>query len=560
MVSAAEEVKHLVRPDEKTTNRATRDAVHDFAVDNTGRSNCTAALLNFYNACIADGRPGHIPAGIYKITPGILKFNNGGEARVWPEITTDGYFAVKFIGDASTNFDAPFFEWTSVKSNGNHGSSWPSNAYWYGGCHGGFSITDSSGQVAPDRNGVNLTATWAIKFGYIAGNNLPGSTVYCPLNTINNSNPDPFATSFTRFEGIEGNYNKGFVVNNRNGVGCDSWSVDVVRGVQCESGVWLGIGQGCEINKFSVGSCAGWAFDDGTQPGSTVCNRLVVRMAEFDDVQYGIRLNKSSEFVFDQIRFIHRYKFSPLNTTELYWPRVCIDLSAGKFANVHNGKFTNIINRLESNHSGATLSTLGKFLDCHNSGNVSNVEINVDYADNGNLKVKDSWLIENAHIAWGSMTLKLSRKSHVLYDSLDKGMSFAVGSSLTTVPCREFGKSAILFEFQSAPTYSSPFNLSSGVFTAPREGMYLVSAALPMTLPIGTRVRIGVYSSASKSVELLACQYSQSSFPQTYTLSGAVKLAAGSTMFLTADQTTTSDVHCVVQSNSNEVRFVVSEV
>ena len=280
-----------------------RDAVLNFAVDNTGATNCTTALLAFYNASIADGHPGHIPAGTYKVTPGVLKFNNNNTAKAWPDITTDGYYATIFNVDTTTNENAPILEWTSVSSNGDQGTSWPGNSYWYGGSHGGLSFTDNSGQTATLRNAINLTACWAIKFGYMRGTTLRGSTVCCPANTINTTNPDPFATSYTTFEGIEGSSNKGWVCNNLNGVGCDSWVVEKVRGILCESGVWFGIGQGCKLNNFSCGSCAGWAFDDGSQAGSTANNRLTILVAEFDDVEYGIRLNKSSEVDIKQIRF-----------------------------------------------------------------------------------------------------------------------------------------------------------------------------------------------------------------------------------------------------------------
>ena len=125
------------------------DAVVDFGCDNTGATNTTTKLKAFYDACIATGHQGFIPAGTYKVTPGILKFYNGAVATVWPEITTAGRTAVIYSVDTATNVDAPILEWTSVVTNGDHGATWVVNGYWYGGCHGGITITDNSGQTAP---------------------------------------------------------------------------------------------------------------------------------------------------------------------------------------------------------------------------------------------------------------------------------------------------------------------------------------------------------------------------------------------------------------------------
>ena len=596
----------------------------DFGVDNTGVTDCSTTLLAFYNACIDTGTSGYIPAGTYKITPGILKFYNGGAAKAWPEIYTAGYDLVFFVGNTATNVNAPYFEWTSVTSNGDQGTTWPGNAYWFGGSHGGFTITDNSGQVATSRNGISLTATWSIQFGYIRGISLPGSTVFSPLNTINGFNPDPFATSYTYFEAIEGIYNKGWVFNGLNGVGIDGWTVDAIRGILCESGVWYGIGQGCILRNWSVGSCAGWAFDDGTQAGSTTVNRLIIEIAEFDDVQYGIRLNKTALSNFDMIRFNHRYNFSALNTSGKYWPLTCIDIAGGASPNVNNVTISNVVNRIEA---GSTFANLGTFINCNANGNINNVIASATYLDNGGLGVTNSWL-QNVNLGgWGNAPFKLLTHSLSLYDSLDKGQSLAFGGAKTYLPASAgFGSTAtavftgdiaattltvsavtsgtiaigqliygtgitngtvitagagaswtvsnsqtvasttitsnwnIALPSQEITTYSVPYNAQTSTYTAPRTGMYLITVKMPVTAAIGTRIRLGVLNQTTNAVFLASYSYQANAGMQTYETNGAMYLLAGAVISVTADQNTAGIVAASPVISNREVQFVVSEV
>ena len=606
--------------------RESHDAVNDFGCDNTGATNTTTALLAFYNACIATGIPGFIEAGTYKITPGVLKFYNGGAAKTWPEISTAGTYATLFVGDTATNVNAPYFEWTSVTSNGDHGATWPGNAYWYGGSHGGFTITDSSGQTAANRSGISLCATWALRFGYVIGNNMPGSTVTQPKNTINTTNPDPFATSYTRFEGIEGNYNKGWVFYSTAGVGIDSWFVDKIRAVRCESGVWYGIGQGCTLRDWSVGSCAGWAFDDGTQDGSTVVNRLNVEICEFDDVQYGIRLNKTSLSNFDKIRFNHRYNFSPLNPSGGYWPRTCIDTGAsGTSTNVNNVVLSNITNRIEA---GGVLANLGYFVNWNNSGNIGNIIIEPTYSDNGGLGVQQSWLAGINIPSSGASPLQVTYRSKPLINQLDTCQVFYAGQPY--IPSSTFGGSATAVQFTATisgttltvtavasgtlgigqcvygtnisdgtqitalgsgsggagtytvsisqtvavgqtmyagwmipfttakyTTYSSPYNVNKSIYTAPYKGMYFIEASINISLPVGTRVRMGV-TVIGVNLYLRTTQYQVvNAVIQTYAISGYVTMNQDAQMFLTMDQLSGSIVQSYYDNDLTENRLVV---
>ena len=75
----------------------------DFGADNTGATNATTALLNFFNHCINTGASGHIGAGTYLVTAGVLAFDNGFTNKLWPDIATDGYGAVTFKRGDATN-------------------------------------------------------------------------------------------------------------------------------------------------------------------------------------------------------------------------------------------------------------------------------------------------------------------------------------------------------------------------------------------------------------------------------------------------------------------------
>jgi hypothetical protein len=504
----------------ETKLREALDAVNDFGVDNTGATNCTTQLLAFYNACIArvnggDGGPGYIRAGTYKITPGVLKFNNAGAPLNWPHIYTDDYTATIFTVDTTTNVNSPLIEWTSVSSNGDHGASWPGNAYWYGGSHGGVTFEDNTSDTAANRDAISLTACWAIDFGYMKGDTLRASTL--------------------------------------------SVHVDIVRAIRCETGVWFGIGSGCSIGSASIGSCAGWAFDDGTQSGGYSFNRLTVHDLELDDVENGIRLNKGSEFTFDKLRFIHRWNGSALNTSGLYWPRVCIDLTNGTSPNIHIGRFTDVINRIES---GGVLANLGVFLNAHSSANAIDVEIEADIVDNASLGVADTWLSDGANVTWNSMSFLVSRKGKKLIDSRSKSNSFATGTAAaTTVPNAGFGTSAAKINMvaQRASSVFTSFDLTTDIFTFPRDGLYSISAAIPLTTAVGTKIRLAVMNDTT--TELRTEYYSVNAAVQTYNLVGLVKGLQGKQMYLMADQNTgTAALAVTINSDNSECRFCVTEL
>lgn len=512
----------------------------DFEADKTGATNTTAAMVKFFTHCITKCKPGHIPAGTYLVDEGALIFDTLVDAQ-FPDITTDGHAAVTFKAAGTT--DAPII----TISNGSIASG--GNKFWRGGSLGGITFVGAATGVAT--HGISIRGTWGMKFGWMRGNNLRGDLINVPL-AIAGGSPDPFATSWTTFEGLEANNCTGFVCNNRNYVGQDSWNVKVVRAVRCVAGVWFGLGSGCTIGEFSVGSCQGWAFDDGTNNDAPygAPQRFTIGVAEFDNVQYGIRLNKSSIFELKRVRFIHRYNTAP-NTGGNYWPRTALDLTGGLSANVRMGSIQ-VFHRIEG---GGALAALGTFLDAHNNGNILGLEVDLDYADNGALGVTNAMMFSNIN---GGTAIRISRLSKVLYDAADKPLLYAYGGVGTMVSNNGYATaaSAIAFANVSYQPYSTPYNAGTGAFTAARKGVYKVEVSLPLTLAVGTRVRMGVLVNAAARCTVFA--YQVNAGIQTYQLNASVFLNAGETLQVIADQTTAGPVACTPNFDANEVRCVIA--
>ena len=539
----------------QTKLREAYNAVSDFGCDNTGATNTTTALLNFYNACINTGKPGHIPKGTYKITPGVLKFYSGGVDKNWPDISTDGHYAVFFNVDGTGNINAPILEITTVTSNSANQPSILSK-YWLGGSHGGVTFTDTTGQTADQRHGLALTGVWYTKFGVISGVGLRSSTVYQPQNMYGGTNPDPWSCSLLTFEAILGQNNVGRTVTSENGVGLDSWLIELVYCVDNAAGGWYGCGTGTVIEQIAgsgVDGGKGWFFDDGSSSGSPFGgNRITINVVECDGWQMGFRINKITDFDFTQFRFNHRYSAA----TSQYWPRVCFQITAGTDPNVRSGTIT-AYNRIES---GGTFAQLGNFLQCNNSSNIYDLTINADYADNGGLGVTDAWLTQNSQMST-AMSIYLNKLTKPLFDSTVKCLSDALGSAAATlVPNTGWGTSSCKLSFgfgQVAASLSTQYNLTTSTYTAPYTGLYQVQVNVPLTCAVGTRVRTGFYTTA-QGVECAKWDYQVNAGVQTYSNTGQVYLNQGDTVFVVADQNTASaTIAAAPQSNANECRFVV---
>lgn len=536
----------------QTKLREWYDAIDDFGCDNTGATNTTTKLLAFYNACIAASKRGVIRAGTYKLTTGVLVFDNNFIDTTWPVIDTDGHDAVEFVVDSATATNAPVLTWKNGTANS------PVGKYWRGGSHGGITISDSTGATAANRHGISMIGMWATQFGHIRCNDLRGDGIHCPEALYSSTNPDPYATSFIHFDCIEVNRAAGWAVRNLNWVGMDAWDVDVVNAIECVSGVWFGIGSGNRIGIFSVGSTEGWAFDDGTYAAHTGGSpqRNVIEAAEFDNVKNGIRLNTSTRTDFRHIRFVHRFQTSP-NASALYWPLTAVDLAGGTGASCSNVKF-DIQHRIEA---GGVKGNLGVFTQANNTGNLLGCEINFDYIDNASFGLVDSEVMGTGYRLNGSTFV--ARKSRPLYDSRDRCHSIAFGSASSVMLNSGFGTAPgkIAFPSQDVTLASVGlnYNTTTSTFTAPRAGVYHVEVGIPMTLAVGTRVRLCLLDGTT--THGITYDYQKvDAVVQTYKLSYDILMTQGQTLIVTGDQNTGTASIAATPTNNREVRFVVREV
>jgi hypothetical protein len=525
------------------SKRAGSGKVHSSAFGAKSGTNATAAFLAFFNYCISTGRGGHIDAGAYSVDEGVLVFDNGFTDKPFPEITTDGHDAVFFNGTGAA--DAPFITISNGVANSAAGK------FWRGGELGGITFNGSAGGT--NKHGLSLRGMWGAKFGWMVGNNLTGDLVNLPKVLYGGNNPDPVAVSFATFEGVEANYCR-MAVNNQNYLGLDSARFKRVRAIGCTAGTMYGIGAGCRIDEFSVGSCAGWAFDDGTNVDAAggSPSRLSIGLAEFDDVQYGIRINRLTMFDIEQVRFIHRKNFSALNHDNAYWPRIAIDLAGGAAPNTYMGRMQ-VLHRIEA---GGVKADIGVFIQGNNNANITDIEIDQKVLDNAGFGFGNADLFKNINL---NASLLLRNVGRIVLDLRDKAIALGRGSAATTVPNAGWGTAASKLAFSSSQfiTPSANYDPATSTFTAPARGLYQFKIAIPLTMPAGSRLRMGLLTSGG-GVECASYQYAATANVQTYTLDGTVLMQAGDTAYVVADQNTANPtVAAAIQTNNNECRVVV---
>lgn len=279
-----------------------------------------------------------------------------------------------------------------------------------------------------NQHGLQLRGFAHCDIGWMRGDDLRGSTVHIDSKLFNTNNPDPYSVWFNKMRGIEANRNIGRCFYNANDVGFNGNEIAFIRAISCRQGVFHGFGSGNEVKIASVGSCQGWAFEDGTHisaPGGAP-NRWKLGIAELDDVEYGLRINRLTQFEFKQVRFNHRKSFTSLNTSAAYWPRVCIDTAGGAAPNSSQG-YIQVWHRVEA---GGIKSELGTFYDGHSNGNVSGVEIDQQISDNASFGFDDSDYYDNVG---SSAQIRFVKKgSAVINNTVHKNSFIARGSSAGT--------------------------------------------------------------------------------------------------------------------------------
>ena len=593
----------------------------DFGVKADGVTDDTTALLAFYTHCVNTGTSGKIQGGTYLLSTGVLVFDCNFTDKAWPHIFTDGYQSTIFKINSATETDEPLLTW----KNGTATSA--AGKYWLGGSHGGVTVQGSGTATAhSNQHHFSFTGMWGTSFGWMRSQNCKGSSFYCPSAKYGGTNPDPYASTYLTFDGLESTNAAGYGFCNANSVGMNFWTVGAFRCSGAALGGWFGIGAGNTVRNLSV-SCAGWAFDDGTNSSSDVCTRNTIEVAEFDNCQYGIRVNRSGRSAFRLVRFVARYQTAP-NTSGTFWPQIGVDLAGGTSPSCYELDF-DVAWRIES---GGTLAVFQATtpINGNNSGNVTSTNVKVDYADNGGYGITDTMfsgsamsslatgqILRRSKILWyqpdradsvaigvapqsltsgvtnGTTTITYAANANVAVGMLVSGTNIASGSLVTQVISSTScvlslsatgSGTGITFTasvcvpgsgmFTAASKVAFPSQRNSGyqiqnyysttasTFTAPRSGLYLVNASIPLTLSASALCRICLAQNIGGTAVFWGTKYTyaQTTNLQHYTLSATVRLTAGDTLNVLAANSSGSPVAIGVATNYYEHCFSVTEI
>lgn len=491
----------------------------DFGVvDPTGVVNSTTAMKAFFDYCIATGSRGKIPPGDYKMTPGVLFFDNGGVDRAFPEIETAGWSSTIFRFDPASTVDAPMIVITNGRAgSANPGGNWTGGdgKYWEGGGIGGLSIIDTTSATGtrPNRHGMELQGWINPRMGflyYVSYNN--GAAVFLPraeydgasppaFNAAGSTNPDPCAVSDMQWAGIECAYSTN-LIRNDNGVGMDGWKVSYVRAIQTYGDCITDVGQGCQFPSGSFGGCNGWVMRVGMK---VTVNRLIVENWEVDNCKDAFDLRRVTDSTITRVRINHRYN-SPANihnNGEGFWPRIAYRFAHGASGIVVNVTVDKAIHRIQPLEAGVNpagknggpafgVNAMGTLLFTDAPGSVSHLIYDHNFQNSAGFVLPK----KDFHSGWnGNSRVRFS----------DRGVPFvnymygneAVVSYTGTAPALASGGAftdpATRIPFNSARIdQSGNYDTASGLWVAPYTGWCVVEAALDLTLAVGTRVRMAV--------------------------------------------------------------------
>lgn len=513
--------------------RERKDAVNDYGADPTGGGNSTVALFNFFIDCLA-GVPGHIPQGVYTVDLGVLDFDNGHIDTPFLNVTTDGPLGTIFQNSA--DIDAPFLKFTNGVALSGAGQ------YWFGGYLGGIGFKRVVGSaVNTAQHGLVLRGFQNTNFGLMRGDDLGGDAVHIEQQLFGGTNPDPYHVIGCRFDGFF-SVNCEWALNNQNFVGFSFNEIGYVLANQNRSGGWFGIGSGNFVERYGVSNSLGWAIDDVQVSTGGSSSRLVIEVAEFDNPENGVRLNLIQQVEIKFLRVIHRFQ-SGLNTDPDYWPRSCFDFGSLLAANVSDVTIS-AFHRIEA---GGVLANLGSLANFNNNSNVNTVSIDHRIADNGGLGVTDADLFDALNSGFLGNTIK--NRGRLVADRSVKIGAYVGATSAQTVPNSGIGTAGARIAFPTE-LYDGfgYYSTVSNEFTVPYDGLYRLSGALNLALPVGTRLRMEFTRDRSGVLApvIAKAYYSGNAAAQAYSMEGTVLLLAGDKVSMLADQNTAGAINLSV--------------
>ena len=519
-----------------------------YGADPTGVINATTALLNMYKVCIGDGVntgiDGYIPPGTYKVTTGVLIFDNGFVKKAWPNIRTGGYRQTIFMVDAATATNAPILQWKNGTASGSSGN------YWYGGSHEGVTFQDITGATAALRSGIAMTGVWGTRFGYMYGITLRGDLLTIPLNLFGGTNPDPYAVTNCYFQALDCLACQGYGINNLNYVGFVGNDVKSLTVTQSGLGGWFGLGSLNTCKTANIQNGMGWAFDDGTLVDHTggSSSKFTLVNGEIDNQQKGISLNACLSMNILSLRVVHRFQTSP-NVAAVYWPTPVVQMAAGAAASVQEVNML-LTHRLNAGGAHANIGVWNDFTNAGGAIQGVNIETFVDNQTSGAITILDSDLFSNLTANSFATITALGRR---VADTQIKVTACYFGDGTTQVSANgNYGTAAakVLFPVKD---YDIQGYVATSVFTVPFTGPYEIRVRFCLTAAAGTKVQLGIFKNGATTV-MDSKQYASTATVQSYEVTGILQLIQADTLYVIADNSTGAAIVCnapIAQSADN---------
>ena len=342
-------------------------SARDYGATGDGVTDDTAAMLAFFNACIAgrEIRATFRPA-IIGSRSGQLLFDNANVRKAMAQ-HHHGRPRCSSHSPAPAPANSPIIEFRNgTYTGGDFDSLLDRRVVW-----AGSRSRLASATAGTNRHGIKAYGMYGTRFGHMIGN-APGRLHDPPdrKEVHGLRTPIPIAMAYCVFDVIEGYRNTGRTLDNRNFAGFSFCSVNAIRGIENVGGVLYGLGASNTFLYMSAGLCRGWAIHSGDQAEGQVDRGLII-YAEIDTCEYGINHRKGRQRRHSQ----KSVSFTATNIRRTLARTIIGRASASTSPTIRAGSADtkmDVIHRIEA---GGDKADLGVFVDGNNTGNIGNVII-----------------------------------------------------------------------------------------------------------------------------------------------------------------------------------------